>query len=59
MKQKCANQQETIDFLLNQLQQRGVNLFNKNSIQDSSLGQSGKRNSGEEESDESDKYYYS
>jgi len=50
---KNINQQETIDFLLKELQNRGLNVFNRISAKDSSLLKT------DHERTETDKFYYS
>lgn len=55
---KCANQQESLDYLINFIKkEKNVNLFNQQSIQDSSLVRD--ENPKQEGETESDKFYYS
>jgi hypothetical protein len=56
MKQHSANQQETLDFIIKFMKTNGINLFNNQSLQDSSIM---KDNKAVPEETDSDKFYYS
>lgn len=57
---KCANQQESLDYLINFIKQdKKMNLFNQDSIQDSSLIRERDEGPKQEGETDSDKFYYS